>query len=84
MPLPFLPIFGEKEHSLFNKLLLSSNNSTKPNFDKISLQWCKHVDGLNIFPKLPVYLRLHFSNWQYNQRVKDAVNKSLSGEKKLK
>jgi hypothetical protein len=29
-------------------------------FEKMAIDWCRHVDGKDIFPKLPVYLRTHF------------------------
>jgi hypothetical protein len=41
------------------------------------------VDAINIFPKLPVYLRTHYSKWQRNQRVCDAVVKAALGEARL-
>jgi hypothetical protein len=39
----------------------------------MALEWCKHVDGETIFPKLPVYLREYFEQYLRNRRVKDAV-----------
>ena len=35
-----------------------------------------HVDGAAIFPKLPVYLKQHFTEWQRNQRIKDTLRAS--------
>ena len=40
--------------------------------------------GVDIFPKLPVYLRTHHTTWLRNQRVRDAVTKAASGVEKLK
>ena len=34
---------------------------------------CDDVDGVTIFPKLPVFLRTHATEWQKNRRVRDAV-----------
>ena len=34
------------------------------------------MNGTTIFPKLPVYLRMHYERWERNQRVKDAVKSS--------
>lgn len=70
---PFLPIHGGIEASLFTRLVLEM-----PDFDesKISIEWCKFVNGHSVFPKLPVYLRLYFERWERNQRIKDAVRKS--------
>jgi hypothetical protein len=36
------------------------------------------------FPKLPVYLRTHYTKWQQNQRVRDAVAKAAPGEARLR
>ena len=38
------------------------------------------MDGITIFPKLPVYLRTHHTAWTRNQRVKEAVRKAAPGE----
>jgi hypothetical protein len=70
--LPLLPVYGEKECALFNRLMLAAENV---DFDQMALDWCIYVDGIDIFPKLPVYLRNHFSSWQHNVRVRDAVKK---------
>jgi hypothetical protein len=50
----------------------------------MGIEWCKEVDAVNIFPKLPVYLRTHYSKWQQNQRVHDAVVKAAPGEARLR
>ncbi len=49
-----------------------------PEFDEslMAIEWCKHVNGTTIFPKLPVYLRMYHERWERNQRVKDAVKSS--------
>ena len=39
----------------------------------MALEWCDEVNGVTIFPKLPVYLRTHYAAWQRSQRVKEAV-----------
>jgi hypothetical protein len=67
---PFLPIHGVAEAKLFTRLVLEL-----PGFDEslMAIEWCKHVNGTTIFPKLPVYLRIHYERWERNQRVKDAV-----------
>ncbi len=41
------------------------------------------VDGVDIFPKLPIYLGTHYNKWQQNQRVCDAVAKAAPGEARL-
>ena len=78
-PLPLLPIHGKMEHALFSKLALSQINGKKEvsiEFDALAVEWCKYVDSASIFPKLPVYLRQHFTQWQRNQRIKDTLRAS--------
>jgi hypothetical protein len=43
---------------------------------------CKHVDGMSIFPKLPVYLHGYHNHWLGNQRVQNAV-KNMKSEREL-
>lgn len=50
----------------------------------MQMEWLKHVDAIDIFPKLPVYLRTHFAQWQRNKRVQDACQKAASGIERLK
>jgi hypothetical protein len=50
----------------------------------MALKWCNKVDAVNIFPNLPVYLRTHYSRWQQNQRVRDAVDRAAPGEERLR
>ena len=70
---PFLPLHATEEAKFFNRLVLEM-----PQFDELlmSVMWCRHVDGLSVFPKLPVYLRLYYERWERNQRVRDAVHSS--------
>mmetsp|Transcript_5457 Transcript_5457/g.16252 ORF Transcript_5457/g.16252 Transcript_5457/m.16252 type:complete len:505 (-) Transcript_5457:157-1671(-) len=69
--LPCLPIHGEDEHKLFAEL--SSSMADPADFDAMAVAWCKHVNGHTIFPKLPVYLRLHYTAYTRNQRVRSAL-----------
>jgi hypothetical protein len=52
---PSLPIHGAAEAKIFTRLVLEL-----PRFDEelMAIEWCKHVNGTTIFPKLPVYLRM--------------------------
>ena len=93
--LPLLPVVGKEEHQLFEKLVVGKEEHqlfeklvlTAPqgplNFEQMAIEWFKKVDAVNIFPKLPVYLRTHYSKWQQNQRVRDAVAKAAPGEARL-
>ena len=66
---PFPPILSDEEKLLFSKMILQY---VDPTFDeyKMSRDWCKHVDGVNIFPKLPTHLRTHFDVWERRHNVK--------------
>ncbi len=80
--LPLLPVVGKEENQLFEKLLLTAPQGPV-NFEQMAIEWCKEVDAVNIFPKLLVYLRTHYSKWQQIQRVRDAVAKAAPGEARL-
>ena len=69
--LPFLPVDGEHECKLFAELVLEISGT--PDFDAMAIRWCDLVDGVKIWPKLPVYLRVHFASFARNQRVKKSV-----------
>jgi len=75
---PMLPVHGEAECRKFDEMLRGGNSDQ--NWDKMAVDWCQHVDGVTIFPKLPVYLRTHHTAWVRNQRVKEAVRKAAPGE----
>ena len=81
--LPLLPVVGKEENQLFERLILTAPWGPL-NFEQMAIEWCKEVDGVNIFPKLPVYLRTHYGKWQRNQRVRDAVAKAALGEARLR
>ena len=70
--LPMLPVHGKAELNLFQKLALEQ---TQFDAEVMALEWCEHVDGATVFPKLPVYLRTHHEAWKKNQQVKDAVER---------
>ena len=75
---PLLPVHGEEEGKLFD--LLVRTTCADLDMDRMALEWCKHVDGVNISPKLPVYLRTYHSAWTRNQRVREAVRTAVAGE----
>ena len=53
-------------------------------YEKMAIDWCQKVDGVHVWPKLPVYLRTYHKQFQRNQRIKDAVSKATTGAQKLK
>ena len=79
---PFLPVYGEKECRLFDSLIRTTCNDL--NMDKMAIEWCTHVDGVDIFPKLPVYLRTHYSSWIHSENVRQAVKSAAKGDAALK
>ena len=46
--------------------------------EEMALEWMQHVDCVNIFPTLPVYLRQCHKRWERNNRIQDAVKKMRS------
>jgi hypothetical protein len=41
-----------------------------------TISWCKYVDGVEIFPKLPFHIRTHKENVKRNEQVKDLQSKA--------
>ena len=80
--LPFLPVSGRTEQGLFARFILDMPYPF--DYDKMAIDWCKEVDGVHVWPKLPVYLRTYHKQFQRNQRVKDAVRQAKTGAQKLK
>jgi hypothetical protein len=73
LPFPVVPVRGEEECKLFNKYMRKWKDY---DFNKMAIDWCKYVDCIYIFPKLPVYLSSHFNSWQRNARIRDATSKA--------
>ena len=81
--LPPLPVTGEKECALFNRLVLL-NPTAKIDFEQLAIDWCKFVDPSDgVFPKLPVYLRLHHAESVRNMQVRNAVIAASAASKQL-
>ena len=68
--IPFLPVIGKDPERLFGQLIRASDGP----FDdrKMAVDWCQHVDGVNIFPTLPVYLRMYHEHFLRGRRAEDA------------
>ena len=77
-PAPFLPLHGEEENKLFSRLVRTTCSDLDMN--KMAIEWCKHVDGVEIFPKLPAYLRKHLAVYQKNHRIRESTQNALAGE----
>ncbi len=48
------------------------------NYDRMAISWCDDVDGVDIFLKLPVYLRTYYTVWERNRRIRDAELASVN------
>ena len=77
-PAPLLPLHGEAENKLFSRLVRTTRSDL--DMDKMAIEWCKYVDGVEIFPKLPAYLRKHLAVYQKNQRNRQSTQSALAGE----
>ena len=64
--------------------LISGNTTSKPDFERMAIQWCAEVDGKTIFPKLPVYLRTYYTSFEHNQAVRASAKQAEGGAKLLK
>jgi len=82
LPLPFLPVCGPEEYAVFDRMMLVHKGPI--DFEKMALDWCDHVDGVKVFPKLAVYLRTWYNKWQHNQRVREVVSRCASGRERLR
>lgn len=79
--LPFLPFTTEEEKSLFSQYIATHE---KKSDEEIALWWIQKVNGVDIFPKLPVHIRVWRKKWQKKNRVKDFVSRAKTGAEKLK
>mmetsp|Transcript_84917 Transcript_84917/g.169949 ORF Transcript_84917/g.169949 Transcript_84917/m.169949 type:complete len:293 (-) Transcript_84917:493-1371(-) len=79
-PAPLLPVHGEKECTLFSKMIRTTTAGQFGNYEQMALDWCAKVDGIDISSKLPVYLRTLHARWQRNERARLAVETAAPGE----
>jgi hypothetical protein len=83
-PLPFLPFSNDSERMKFSEYVQSLSPITTVDDKQASLYWNRHfVDGINIWPKLPVHIRTYIRKWERNQRSKDLFKSCKSGRDKL-
>ena len=80
--LPPLPVHGPAEYKLFSQLALEQQAQGLDD-RKMAITWCDHCDGIEIFPKLPVYLRTYHKKFESNARVRDAVQRAERGHRAL-
>ena len=80
--LPLLPVHGQEEFKAFRNLILQPDVDAL-DFETMAVKWCEIVDGIHIFPKLPVHLRKYHTEYLRNNRIKDVVRSVACGEAKL-
>ena len=82
IPLPFLPFSTKEENIAFATCALRAD-FPMDDPEAAAIEWCKLVDGVDIFPKLPVHIRIHRESFQRNQRIKNCIEFARSGQEKL-
>jgi hypothetical protein len=48
-------------------------DATHQEFDQLALDWLKHVDGKEVFPKLPVHLWKEVDERAVRGRIQDST-----------
>jgi hypothetical protein len=66
--LPILPFSTEAENKKFDEVIRSNNGSF--NDDKYCLDWIRHCNGKDIFPKHSFYMRAHHEKWKKNNAAR--------------
>lgn len=74
---PILPIDGKASLRLFNQLAARGLADDKREIEMCQ-EWCNYVDGIEIFPTAPSYLRQHVKKWQRSNDVRDQLRKAKS------
>lgn len=67
--LPFLPVCGQDECLHFSTNVNDYLQGSTLNDELMALDWCSCSDGITLFPKLPVHLRLHMEKWRRGERA---------------
>jgi len=82
-PLPFLPFTNDTERIKFSTYMQDLSPVTNIDDKKAAVHWNRHfVDGINIWPKLPVHFRTYIRKWERGQRSKDLFKSCKSAETK--
>ncbi len=83
-PLPFLPFTNDTERIKFSTYVQDLSPVTNIDDKKAAVHWNRHfVDGISIWPKLPVHFRTYIRKWERGQRSKDLFRSCKSGRDKL-
>ena len=62
---------------------MGSTSSRKVDAEQLCFDILPHVNGKDIWPKLPVYTRIHEKRFQHNVRVRDTVKALASAQLEL-
>lgn len=73
VPIPFLPFRNADENGeedkIFARLILQHPTLSD---NELARLWCQKIDGVKIFPKLPVYIRIQRERFNRNMRIKES------------
>lgn len=72
-----LPFTTEEENKLYATLILDPN--FPKNDEDAAIKWCEYVDGIKIFPKLPVHIRNHRERFERGQRIRRGRAEATAG-----
>ena len=75
-----LSFTSKEEKKLFAKYYSTISKKTESD---LAIWWCNHVDGVNIFPKLPVHFRMYLKQWLKNKRIENSIKAAKPGAEKL-
>ena len=81
----FLPFSNDTERITFSTYVQDLSLVIVNTIDdkKDAVRWSRHfVDGINIWPKLPVHFRTYIRKWERGQRSKDLFKSCKSAETK--
>ncbi|GFH52681.1 hypothetical protein CTEN210_09158 [Chaetoceros tenuissimus] len=78
--LPFLPFGTEQERKKYTSFMLHTNEKDE---NMLAVEWCDLVDGITIFPKLPVHFRLYKKIRERNDDAKEAERNVQQAKNKI-
>eukprot|EP00986_Skeletonema_menzelii_P007413 scaffold2910_cov116-Skeletonema_menzelii.AAC.2 len=78
------PFTNDTERIKFSTYMQDLSPVTNIDDKMAAVHWNRHfVDGINIWPKLPVHFRTYIRKWERGQRSKDLFKSCKSGREKL-
>lgn len=70
--LPFLPFTTVAEKRKYIDMMLETQVKDE---NQHAIEWCKYINGVDIFPKLPVHFRMYKKQRELNQDAKEGERK---------